>query len=212
MSKPKKKHRPAGGIMGRSDIPFSQRIQMQQRSHIAWSREQGARIFMYAFAAAAHQIHGKGYVSLVRFASRFREIDREFYGSGDIEYSMEDARRRLAQMGITISGNIAVAQNTEGCTRRKMEVKHNIAQATQAAGICATIAANDVWGWADKRLQPVLDLAQEHMHRYAREGAQFLLDYLGGLGFLIVDGHIVGFVDENDNPVRQKVEGYHGEN
>lgn len=207
MSKPKKKHRPAGGIMGRSDIPYAQRIQMQQRSHIAWSREQGARIFMYAFAAAAHQIHGKGYVSLVRFASRFREIDREFYGSGDIEYSMEDARRRLAQMGITISGNIAVAQNTEGCTPRKMEVKHNIAQATQGAGICACIAANDTWGWADKRLQPVLDLAQEHMHRYAREGAQFLLDYLEKLGFVIVQGHAVGFADENDQPVRQKVEG-----
>lgn len=206
MSK-KRSHRPRDGIMGRSDIPFAQRIQMQQRSHIAWSREQGARIFMYAFAAAAHEIHGKGYVSLVRFAGRFREIDREFYGSGDIEYSMEDARRRLAQMGITISGNIAVAQNTAGCTRRKMEVKHNIAQATQAAGICATIAANDVWGWADKRLQPVLDLAQEHMLRYAREGEQFLLDYLEKLGFVIVDGHAVGFVDEDNNPVRQKVEG-----
>ena len=162
---------------------------------------------MYAFAAAAHEIHGKGYVSLVRFASRFREIDREFYGNGDIEYSMDDARRRLAQMGITISGNIAVAKNTEGCTRRKMEVKHNIAQSTQAAGICACIAANDTWGWADKRLQPVLDLAQEHMHRYAREGAQFLLEYLEKLGFIIVNGRVVGFVDENDNPVRQKVEG-----
>ena len=207
MSNTKKKRRQTGGIMGRSDIPLAQRIRMQQRSHIAWSREQGARIFMYAFAAAAHEIHGKGYVSLVRFASRFREIDREFYGSGDIEYSMEDARRRLAQMGITISGEIALAGSTEGCTRRKMEVKHNIAQATQAAGICATIAANDVWGWADKRLQPVLDLAQEHMHRYAREGAQFLLDYLEKLGFLIVDGHAVGFVDEDNNPVRQKVEG-----
>lgn len=206
MSK-KRSHRPRDGIMGRSDIPYAQRIQIQQRSHIEWSREQGARIFMYAFAAAAHQIHGKGYKSLVRFAGRFREIDREFYGNGDIEYSMEDARRRLAQMGITISGNIAVAQNTADCTRRKMEVKHNIAQATQAAGICATIAANDTWGWAEKRIRPVLDLAQEHMHRYAREGEGFLLEYLEKLGFLIVDGRIVGFVDENDNPVRQKVEG-----
>jgi ribosomal protein L13E len=162
---------------------------------------------MYAFAAAAHQIHGKGYVSLVRFASRFREIDREFYGNGDIEYSMEDARRRLAQMGITISGDIALAKNTGNYTERHMEVKHNIAQATQAAGICATIAANDVWGWAEKRIRPVLELAQEHMHRYAREGEGFLLEYLEKLGFVIVDGRIVGFVDENDNPVRQKVEG-----
>ena len=208
MGKPKKNRRPTGGIMGRSDIPYAQRLRMQQRSHIAWSREQGARIFMYAFAAAAHKIHGKGYVSLVRFAARFREIDREFYGNGDIEYSMEDARRRLAQMGITISGEIALAGNAGGrYSRGEMEIKHNIAQSTQGAGICATIAANDVWGWADKRVRPVLDLAQEHMHRYAKEGAQFLLDYLEKLGFLVVDGHIVGFVDENDNPVRQKGEG-----
>lgn len=205
MSK-KRSHRPRDGIMGRSDIPYAQRIRMQQRSHIEWSREQGARIFMYAFAAAAHQIHGKGYVSLVRFAGRFREIDREFYGSGDIEYSMDDARRRLAQMGITISGDIALAKNTEGYTKRHMEVKHNIAQATQAAGICATIAANDVWGWAEKHIRPVLDLAQEHMHRYAREGEGFLLEYLEKLGSVIVDGRAVGFVDEDDNPVRQKVE------
>lgn len=31
MSNHKKKRRPTGGIMGRSDIPFAQRIQMQQR-------------------------------------------------------------------------------------------------------------------------------------------------------------------------------------
>lgn len=207
MSKPKKKRRQTGGIMGRSDIPLALRIKMQQRHDIGWSREHGARIFMYAFAAAAHQIHGKGYVSLVRFASRFREIDREFYGNGDIEYSMEDARRRLAQMGITISGDIALAGSTEDCTRRKMEVKHNIAQATQAAGICATIAANDVWGWAEGRIGPVLTRTRELMEQYAREGEQFLLDYLESLGFIIVDGHAVGFVDEDNNPVRQKVEG-----
>lgn len=206
MSK-KRSHRPRDGIMGRSDIPYAQRIQMQQRSHIAWSREQGARIYMYCFSVAANEIHGKGYKALVQFAARFREIDKEFYGNGDIEYSMDDARRRLAQMGITISGDIALAKNTGNYTKRHMEVKHNIAQATQAAGICATIAANDVWGWAEKRIRPVLDLAQEHMHRYAKEGEGFLLEYLEKLGFLIVYGHIVGFVDENDQPVRQKVEG-----
>lgn len=205
MSK-KRNHRPRDGIMGRSDIPYAQRLQMQQRSHISWSREQGARIFMYCFSVAAHQIHGKGYKSLVLFANRFREIDREFYHDGDIEVSMEQARRRLHQMGIDISGEIALAGPAAGRTKRQMEIKHNIAQATQAAGICATIAANDAWGWAEKRIRPVLDLAQELMHRYAKEGEQFLLDYLQKLGFVIVNGHAVGFVDENDQPVRTKVE------
>lgn len=210
MSK-KRQHRPRDGIMGRSDIPYAERLRMQQRSHISWSREQGARIYMYCFSVAANEIRDKGYKSLVQFAARFRQIDKEFYANGDIEYSMDDARRRLAQMGITISGEIALAKNTGNYTRREMEIKHNIAQATQGAAVCASIAANDVWGWADKRLNPVLDRAQEHMKRYAKEGEQFLLDYLEKLGFVIVNGHAVGFIDENDNPVRQKVEGYHGQ-
>ena len=209
MSKPKKKRRQTGGIMGRSDIPLALRLKMQQQHDIGWSREHGARMTMYCWAVAMHMVEGKGYKSLVRFAARFREIDREFYRDGDIEYSMDQARRRLADMGIEISGDIVSpeADPGKGYTKRQKEVRLNIAQATQGAGICATIAANDVWGWAEKRIRPVLDLAQEHMHRYAKEGAQFLLDCLEKLGFLIVDGHAVGFVDEDNNPVRQKVEG-----
>lgn len=196
-----------GGVMGRSDIPYAQRLRMQYHNKVGWCREHGARIFMYCWSVAAHELKGKGYGSLVQFAARFREIDREFYASGDIEYSMDQARRRLHQMGIDISGEIALADPVAGRTRRQMQVKHNIAQATQAAAICASIAANDVWGWADGRIGPVLSRARELMERYAAEGEQFLLDYLEKLGFVIVDGHAVGFVDENDNPIRQKVEG-----
>lgn len=207
MSKPKKKRRQTGGIMGRSDIPFAQRLKMQQRHDIGWSREQGARMTMYCWAVAMHMVEGKGYKSLVRFAARFREIDREFYRDGDIEYSMDQARRRLADMGIEISGEILLAPDDPGRTKRQMEIKHNIVQATQAAVICACIAANDVFGWAKVRLDRVRDKAEELTARYAREGEGFLLEYLEKLGFVIVDGHAVGFVDENDQPVRQKVEG-----
>lgn len=207
MSKPKKKRRQTGGIMGRSDIPLALRLKMQQQHDIGWSREQGARMTMYCWSVAMHMVEGKGYKSLVRFAARFREIDKEFYGSGDIEYSMDQARRRLADMGIEISGEILLAPNDPGRTKRQMEIKHNIVQATQAAVICACIAANDVFGWARVRLDRVRDKAEELTARYAREGEGFLLEYLEKLGFVIVDGHAVGFVDENDNPVRQKVEG-----
>lgn len=210
MSK-KRSHRPRDGIMGRSDIPYAQRLRMNQRHNISWSREQGARITMYCWSVAAHEIYGKGYKSLVRFASRFREIDREFYGSGDIEWSMDQARRRLADMGIEISGEIMLAPNDPGRTRRQMEIKHNIAQATQGATICACIAANDVWGWAQVRLERLRVRVEELTARYAKEGEGFLLEYLGKLGFVIVDGHAVCFVDEDDNPVRQRVEGYHGQ-
>lgn len=207
MSKPKKKRRQTGGIMGRSDIPYAQRIRMQQRHDIGWSREQGTRMTMYCWAVAMHMVEGKGYKSLVRFAARFREIDREFYRDGDIEYSMDQARRRLADMGIEISGEILLAPNDPGRTKRQMEIKHNIVQATQAAVICACIAANDVFGWARVRLERVREKAEELTGRYAKEGEGFLLEYLEKLGFVIVDGHAVGFVDENDQPIRQKVEG-----
>ena len=207
MSKPKKKRRQTGGIMGRSDIPYAQRIRMQQRHDIGWSREHGARMTMYCWAVAMHMVEGKGYKNLVRFAARFREIDREFYGSGDIEYSMDQARRRLADMGIEISGEILLAPNDTDRTKRQMEIRHNIVQATQAAVICACIAANDVFGWAKVRLDRVRDKAEELTARYAKEGEGFLLEYLEKLGFVIVDGHAVGFVDEDNNPVRQKVEG-----
>ena len=206
MSKPKKKRRQTGGIMGRSAIPLALRLKMQQRHDIGWSREQGARMTMYCWAVAMHMVEGKGYKSLVRFANRFREIDKEFY-SQEIEYSMDQARRRLADMGIEISGEILLAPNDPGRTKRQMEIKHNIVQATQAAVICACIAANDVFGWANVRLERVREKAEELTARYAREGEGFLLEYLEKLGFVIVDGHAVGFVDENDNPVRQKVEG-----
>lgn len=202
-----RKRRNKNGIMGRSDIPLAQRIRMQQRHDISWSREHGARMTMYCWSVAMHMVEGKGYKSLVQFANRFREIDMEFYRDGDIEYSMDQARRRLADMGIEISGEILLAPSDPGQTKRQMEIKQNIVQATQAAVICACIAANDVFGWARVRLERVREKAEELTARYAREGEQFLLDYLEKLGFVIVDGHAVGFVDENDNPVRQKVEG-----
>ena len=201
-----RKRRDKSGIMGRSDIPLAQRIRMQQRHNISWSREHSARMTMYCWSVAMHMVEGKGYKSLVRFANRFREIDKEFY-SQEIEYSMDQARRRLADMGIEISGEILLAPSDPGQTKRQMEVRHNIVQATQAAVICACIAANDVFGWAKVRLERVREKAEELTARYSKEGEQFLLDYLEKLGFVIVDGHAVGFVDEDNNPIRQKVEG-----
>ena len=110
-------------------------------------------------------------------------------------------------MGIEISGEILLAPSDPGQTKRQMEVRHNIVQATQAAVICACIAANDVFGWAKVRLERVREKAEELTARYSKEGEGFLLEYLEKLGFVIVDGHAVGFVDEDNNPIRQKVEG-----
>lgn len=198
-----KRNKRRSGVMGRSDIPYAQRIRMQQHENIRWSREQAARVTMYCWSVAMHEIEGVGYERLVRYASRFAEVDREFYGQ-ELELSMDQARRRLAGMGIEISGEIMLAPPDEGHTRRQMQVKHNVVQAVQGATICACITANDVFGWAKVRLEQVRDRVEELTARYAREGEGFLLEELEKLGFVIVDGHAVGFVDGDGKAVRTK--------
>ncbi len=204
MANKKKTRRKTGGVMGRSDIPYAQRIRMQQHHDISWSREQGARVTMYCWSVAMHEIEGVGYERLVRFANRFREVDREFYGQ-EIELSMDQARRRLDSMGIEISGEIMLAPPDAGRTKHQMQIKHNVVQAVQGATICACIAANDVFGWAKVRLERIRTRVEELTARYAKEGEGFLLEYLEKLGFTIVDGHAVGFVDEDGKPYKVKL-------
>lgn len=50
MAKAKKQKKGAkrkGGIMGRSDIPFAQRVAMQQRNDIIVNRDHAAKITMF---------------------------------------------------------------------------------------------------------------------------------------------------------------------
>ena len=202
-NKKKSRRRSAGGVMGMSQIPYAQRLKMQQTGNISWSREQGARVVMWCWAVALHQIEGIGYIRQIRFEQRFREIDREFY-SQEIEVSLAHAKRRLASMGIEISGELMVAPHEEGRTVREMEIKNHIVQSVQCATICGCIAANDVFGFAQKPLERIRVRVEELTARYAKEGEGFLLEYMGKLGFTVRDGRVYGFTDEDGKPVKVK--------
>ena len=201
MRNTKKKRRQTGGIMGRSDIPYAQRLRAKQQFDIGWSREQAARIAMYCWSVAANEVEGIGYTRLVRFNNRFQEIDAEFYGQ-EIEVSMAHAKSRLAQMGIEISGELLMAPPEGGRTQRQMEVKHNVMQAVQISVICGCIAANDVFGWAKKPLERVRGRAEELTARYAKEGDGWLLKEMERIGFTIMDGRAVAWVNRDGVPVK----------
>lgn len=200
MSKRHKRNR--SGLMGMSQIPYAQRIRIQQHYDIGWSREQGARITMYCFSIAAHEIEGVGLERLVRFNNRFQEVDDAFYGQ-EIEVSMAHARKRLADMGLAISGELMTAPPEPGCTVRQMEVKDNVVQAVQISLICGCIAANDVFGWAKVRLERIRARTEELTARYAKEGEGFLLEEMRKIGFTIADGKAVAFLKDG-KPIRMQ--------
>ena len=201
--KKKPRHKNPGGVMGRSDIPYAQRLQLQQSHNINWSREESVRIVMYCWASALHKLKGIGYSRLVRFNNRFREVDAEFYGQ-EIELSLDRAKRRLGSMGIEISGELMMAPPEKGRTPREMEIMNNVVQAVQCAIICGCMAANDVFGYAEKPLMQIREEVERLTARYSKEGEKFLLEDLEKIGFKIISGHAVGFVDETGKAVRAK--------
>ncbi len=201
MGNQKKRRRSRGGLMGMSQIPYAQRIRIQQQYDIGWSREQGARIAMYCWSIAAHEIEGVGMTRLVRFNERFQQIDDEFY-SQEIEVSMAHAKRRLADMGVETSGELLVAPKEEGRTVRQMEIKTNVVQAVQISVICGMIAMNDVFGWAKVRLERIRTRAEELTARYAKEGEGFLLEEMRKIGFSVVDGRAVAFLKDG-KPIKK---------
>lgn len=104
------------GMMARSDIPYAQRLRMQQQSNIVANREHAARVTLYCMSVAMNELEGIGYRRLIRFASRYRQYEDEFYQ--DIHVGMAHAKRRMEQMGMPISGEF-FSERIEGKTRRQ---------------------------------------------------------------------------------------------
>lgn len=197
----KKKKSKARGIMGRSDIPFAQRLAMQHQSDIVVNRDHAAKIAMWCLSAAMHELEGIGYTRLVRFSYRHHKLIEEFYE--DPEVGMAHAKRRLEQMGMEISGELYTVE-LEGQTKRENEIGNHRLQAVQIALICGAVAMNDEFGFGQERQERISKKANEYSARYAKQGEQFLLDKMEKIGFLIVDGEAKACVDENGNAVSTK--------
>ena len=202
-----KNHRPKG-IMGRSDIPYAQRLQMKQSSDIAVNREQSAKVTLYCLSVALNKIKHVGYTRLIRYSHRYMEYEREFYQ--DIELGMAHAKTRMEQMKMPISGEL-FTEKIEGLTKRKQEVHDNSLQAIQIALTVGAIAMNDEFGYGESVQFEISEYVTELTERYRREGIKFLLDEMERIGFLIENGSARFFLDDEGNPItpkRAKKEGY----
>ena len=204
MAKTKKKHKKqskARGIMGRSDIPYAQRLNMQHDNNIVINRDHAAKIAMYCLSAALHEEKGVGYKRLVRFSFRHKDVINEFYE--DPELGMAHAKHRMEQMGMPISGDLYTIK-IPGKTDRAQEINNHRVQAVQIALICGAVAMNDEFGYAQKSQLRITEKSQEYSARYAKEGEEFLLEKMEKIGFQIINGEAVAFVDDDGNPVTQK--------
>jgi hypothetical protein len=184
------------GILGRSDIPYAQRIKMKKHAMIVHERETAAKAIMFCNACALHELEGIGYKRLIKYALHFKSLNDDFYEDPILE--MEHAKRRMEQMGMPISGELFTIQ---GKDKLDTEIKTHALQAAQVALICAAVAMNDMFRLGKERQERVTQRANELAGRYKEEGMQFLLDYLEKIGFVVVDGEVRGYLDDDGNPI-----------
>lgn len=199
MAKGKKKR--GGALMGRSDIPYAQRLAMQHRDNIVVNRDHAAKIAMYCMSVAMHDLEGIGYMRLVRFSQHFKEVVDEFYE--DPELGMAHAKHRMAQFGMPISGDFYAAK-VPGLTKKAQEIHDHSLQAVQIALICGAIAMNDEFHFGQERQTRISERVNELSDRYSREGEGFLLEEMAKIGFPIVNGTVMVYVDEDMKAVHPR--------
>ena len=208
MKKKQHKGRRRGSIMGASQIPYSQRLKMEQAEKIAANRHHSAKVFMFCLSLAMHRVKGVGYKNLVKFSLRYKEVEDEMYE--DLELGMDRARRRMEQMGFPISGEFYSVQ-MPGLTVREQQVHDHALQAAQISLIAGAIAMNDVFGYG-KAVQERISVENTKVsEEYNKKGFDWLLGEMEKLGFLIVDGEVRAFLDDDEQPItpaKARKEGY----
>lgn len=195
MAKRNKRH---AGLMGCSSIPYAQRLKMKQQCDIVDSRDHAARIAMYCTSLALHDVAGIGYQRLAKFAVHHKELVEEFYQ--DQEVGMAHCIKRMQELGMPIDGEFYIPPE-DGSTKRERELQTHALQAVQVALILGAIAANDVFGFGPDRQRRLCDRINELSTRYNRQGQGFLLEEMAKLGFAIIDGKAMVFLDEDGRAV-----------
>ena len=198
------------GIMDASQIPYAQRLQMQQQDRIDVNRNFSAKVAMFCKCIAIHRVEGAGYKKLVEFSLRYKEVEDEIYE--DLEYGMDKAKRRMEQLGMPISGELYHIP-MPGLSKREQEVYNHSLQSAQIAMIASAISMNDVFGYG-ATVQERIDLETTKVtEEYNKHGFDWLLGEMEALGFLVVDGEVRAFLDDDNRavtPKRARKEGYEG--
>lgn len=199
-----------GGIMGDSQIPYAQRLKIQQQDRINVNRNFSAKVAMFCKCVAIHRVKGAGYKSLVQFSLRYKEVEDEIYE--DLEYGLDKAKRRMEQMKMPISGELYYIPRPD-MSKRDQEVYNHSVQSVQISCIASAISMNDVWGWGAVVQDRIEMEATKVTEEYNKKGFDWLLGEMEALGFLVVDGEVRAFLDDDNRavtPKRAKMEGYDG--
>ena len=197
MAKQKKRPR-RKSIMGRSDIPYAQRMAMRHQADIAYNRERSARNYMYCLCKTLHEEEGIGYKRLVTFSIAFMKLINEFYE--DPEVGMAHIKQRLAQHGIEVSGEFYSAKLSEATSKEQAVYDHAM-QSVQAAQLVGAVAMNDVFGFGQMRQDRLREAVRENTARYAKEGEGFLLEAMEKIGFVVQGNNVRAFIEEDGTPV-----------
>lgn len=203
-----KKKTKRNGLMGRTDIPYAQRLKLQQNHDIVNCRNHSAQIVMFCTSVALHELEGIGYKRLTNYSVHFKEVVDEFYE--DVEVGMVHAKRRMEQMGMPISGEFYTVEQ-EDLSKWEQQIHNHSMQATQIAQICNAIAMNDFFGFGHERQFRISERVTELTDRYAKEGEGFLLEEMEKIGFPIVDGVVTAYMDDDGKavmPSRARKEGW----
>lgn len=197
----RKKTKRKGGTMGRSDIPYARRLQMRQLDAVKYARDYSAKITMFCKCIALHELYGIGYKRLVRYSLTFKELVDEFYE--DMDVGMARAVERMKSHGIEIPQELPVVPVPE-LTRREQQQHAHAVQASYVAHLVGLIAANEAFGFGKDKLERLSARSAELSERFGREGDGFLFEEMEKIGFPVADGHVLAYVDENNEPVTQK--------
>ena len=189
------------GTMRRSDIPYAQRLRMDQVAHIAAARDTAAKVTMFCHCIALHELHGIGYKRLVRYSLEFKKLIDEYYT--DMDVGLHRARHRLESQGIPIPEEIPRVLGKGLSPREQQQYDHAI-EASYIAHLVGLIADNEVFGFGGNKLEALSVRGADLMDRYNKEGEGFLFEEMQKLGFPVIDGHVVACVDDNNEPVTYK--------
>lgn len=115
MSKKAKGNHPRRAKFANSDIPYKDRLLMNQYTTVAEHRDHAALVAMKIATVALNDTEGMGYMRLSRFAKHQEELTELYYT--DPEYQEQKLNERLQQLGFkVVNGRLYGAVDQDGNT------------------------------------------------------------------------------------------------
>ena len=97
----------------RSDIPYKDRLMVNQFANIAQHRDHSAVVANKIGMVALNDLKGMGYIQLTRWGLLYNSLNEEFYS--DPEYQEAKLDERIRKMGFVVeNGKVIVAEDENG--------------------------------------------------------------------------------------------------